>query len=1272
MSTDVTWQPVSLDDARELLDLTSGNKDQAWEAIAEEQLIGAVDLYRRLGEQHIAWLSDEVGLGKTFVAMAVAALLRRQKPDARILYLLPSSRLLPKWKREIMLFSRRNIRARDDLLKTLQGTPARPLIDVETLHELALETNFEPDRDFLCTLGAFSFALKSSISSSEGDEHPSTYRTRWKPAWETLLQILPEDEQKRLSWSELDWDQIEHPPRVTQAEGDKSAAHLAGAEKVALKVAVAEVINSVLPDFDLVICDESHNLRHGLGAETSRNRMLSVALGGVYCDIDREPSHRLLQGRALERRSRRVLMVTATPFQHSFAELTRQAAVFGFTTSAPSLNAQPLQVVADLAKLTQVRDEHGELAKQRDEIVKKLIIRRLGTLKVGKEAKTRNQYRREFRQGGMSKAEDARLPPPKLRERLLLAMVQKRVLDVLRPESGSTGWSFQPGLLSSFESFGQTLETRAKKKKQKKTAIHEGEVTKDGRPVADDEAKALDALFVSYQDAFQERMPHPKLDEVAKAIASDAWNNGEKSLVFVRRVRTTEELATRITWFFDESLNGWISEQLPEKLRPEWAEVWRQFANYRDRQRQESGAARSLFGWYFRYSKGSANSEEEDNEEKDSLIGIGGMLATEGLQASRPWSVLLEDNPVLALFDYDEGRLRAWAEEHSEYLRNGSLKYAYINQIDGSQVRTQRESTSSVWFSSFQAAALDLIADTAAGWRKEIAKSLRKLRFPIDKVPSPADRDRFLSFHGEPADWLVLPTFFSELQRHDDLCDELWPSGSLRVGSRDRESVDLTQREQRMLMTAQLLRSGRSYLDLWLAVVCAKGAMDKEGVSLTLGRSNGATVMNEQVAPTLRSIAENLIRRLKAQRTSHEIDLPSSPLTAWLEIRRAQSSFETLRAVNFPGIDSGSTAKARVLLRNTLTGLEPAIALHGSSKTERAMEQFRMPGFPLVMVATSVVQEGVDLHTFCRKVVHYGIDGSATGTEQRNGRVDRRGSLISRLMTKSPSETIDVYFPHLRESLEPLQMAALFQQMNRFLIMANEIAPDALADQQQTLCAMSQQLELPAAYPPPYQEPLVSAYKAEPPASSICVGLRAVPALPAAPDSLGKPLGVRGITFSDPVQEGTGPRWRTTASLPLTPRRDQPLLIEVQTGIERGVATLVVESPVWPFEFGYSKKAEVPQEQAALAEVLRAWQPPPGTHLLSRQRSKNKINLYLRSEVPLPKGLKLADQVWAWAGHVATVADELEQRIGRAASGPVDGAAMRSTKDLPDHAQEAF
>ena len=75
---------------------------------------------------------------------------------------------------------------------------------------------------------------------------------------------------------------------------------------------------------------------------------------------------------------------------------------------------------------------------------------------------------------------------------------------------------------------------------------------------------------------------------------------------------------------------------------------------------------------------------------------------------------------------------------------------------------------------------------------------------------------------------------------------------------------------------------------------------------------------------------------------------------------------------------------------------------------ERLMLAFNSPFFPEVLVASSVMAEGVDLHQDCRHVIHHDLDWNPSTLEQRTGRLDRIGSKASRA-----GQPVVIYEPFL-------------------------------------------------------------------------------------------------------------------------------------------------------------------------------------------------------------------------------------------------------------------
>lgn len=72
-------------------------------------------------------------------------------------------------------------------------------------------------------------------------------------------------------------------------------------------------------------------------------------------------------------------------------------------------------------------------------------------------------------------------------------------------------------------------------------------------------------------------------------------------------------------------------------------------------------------------------------------------------------------------------------------------------------------------------------------------------------------------------------------------------------------------------------------------------------------------------------------------------------------------------------------------------------------RTEDLRKAFNSPFWPHVLITTSVGQEGLDFHHWCRRVVHWDLCSNPVDLEQREGRVDRYASLaVRRALAKEP------------------------------------------------------------------------------------------------------------------------------------------------------------------------------------------------------------------------------------------------------------------------------
>jgi hypothetical protein len=137
--------------------------------------------------------------------------------------------------------------------------------------------------------------------------------------------------------------------------------------------------------------------------------------------------------------------------------------------------------------------------------------------------------------------------------------------------------------------------------------------------------------------------------------------------------------------------------------------------------------------------------------------------------------------------------------------------------------------------------------------------------------------------------------------------------------------------------------------------------------------------------------------------------LPDPDHEQWMSTRRKQGRLHALRdtlgirsapvKVFSPGSPGRGSLKLAAHAVLPLTDTEAHTATRGGIKQLRAddlRQAFNTPFWPHVLCTTSVGQEGLDFHQWCRCVVHWDLCSSPVDMEQREGRIDRFKSLAIR------------------------------------------------------------------------------------------------------------------------------------------------------------------------------------------------------------------------------------------------------------------------------------
>ncbi len=951
-------------------------------SVGELQREGTVAAFNMLARNGCAYLADEVGMGKTYVALGIMSLLRYFDPHARVIVIAPRQNIQEKWRKELTNFVRNNWKIIGNRVKSLESTPVWEPVVCGNLATFAHEVLLNQDRDFFLRMTSFSLAAKNLED-----------RQRMRKALiEAIKWIKTRDIDIRTPESFLDTYSV--------------------------------ALNGAIPDADLLIVDESHNLKQGFGEKVSnRNRVMGLAFG--------HPRGRDYQQDWYKQKAKRVLFLSATPFEDDYAAIHRQLEVFGFGNR--NLSEPGSEELLNVATLSNPQEE----APIKKRIVERLVIRRTSGIMISKRKYTKNMYRREWRKGGVETF-DQPITIDDAKTRLIVALMQKKVSEVLQTERFKN--SFQIGMLSSFESFSQDLNTALR---QNASTTEVGpQVEPPHQTAAFDDAdqqfglnheeragidsNAIAQIARSFEEKFGQPLPHPKLDRVVETL-SDVFQNGEKALVFVRRVATVGELARKLNLKF----NAWVRRRMETFLPDLGSEIDAIFHRYEAELRQERlnhrsdpadvdgrrtikepttielredlvldqdvGGVKSFFEWFFR---GMGPSE---------LLSGAAFQRNRLSATSSVYSTLFEDNYVAEILNVEPHQslstlasvLALTIEECTFRLRE--LAYAYFSTRS-----RQKEGYPRLYvYESYQVAALTLISRSSLENSAKATIILQE-RFLDSSLGQPNSTPPGFP---SPDAHLSMPTVFTELKPHQELRKALWP-----IESKGDFRTEFRRREQRRELFSAIARLGAAYIDLYLLGMKISGSFEL-----------GLREHEDQVAPQL---ARDFVALLAEQRHQEGFH-------AFRELSDASKTFDTLVAVNFADIEQQELASlARYF--GTILGQQVPVGEVSGQVNKRVVAQFRMPGFPLALISTDVLQEGEDLHTFCRRVLHYGVAWTPSAIEQRTGRIDRIGGLVQRNLDGRVSEPeaeelIQVFYPHLRDTVELLQVRKVLRRLNQFI-----------------------------------------------------------------------------------------------------------------------------------------------------------------------------------------------------------------------------------------------
>jgi superfamily II DNA or RNA helicase len=890
----------------------------------EDTVLRALAILR---EQPGVVLADEVGMGKTFEALGVAAAFHHALPQSRIIVLTPGPDLNIKWGKEISKFSSRSeerppiydFGAGEPAVKDLAGllrslrAGARLVVAPVTAFQAARARD---SQEYLLGLYFVWKDLHGQTANAILRRFRDGALERVDPRQKSFLGVIPYAEVA----PHLD-AVFGHPARKNEPPGlddlyrelGYDAFENGDAVRRAIDQARFRLVRELMPELSLLILDEAHKLKN---ANAVRTRAVRTAF---------------------RRRFRKALFLTATPFQLDIGELRQVFALFGKARGAPtSIREQTAALFADIreyqaayddlhrawagldhgtaALLDAHLDERAELTRPLDDSSLAAVYQRFRALLTLKEARVEPGLRRWMIR---SLREDKRVyrnrEKPSLDARgpnaLPFLLYERLIAELFRVRSPTHKAAVQINMVSSYAA------ARA-------SALLSGEERTRDQPTVE----VYRSLLVDVLTRFSGHASHhPKLDHVASQALAAA-ERGEKTLVFCARVETLRELAA--------------------ELASEWE-------------------ARLLRRWQALYP-GASEEDIFDRRDEDDKVKKGKHAALQQRfhRGQDPLYLALRERyvqDVLHLHDWPLAHLDVITEEANRILQTVETGQTAATRLDYRLAkRCVEQATARLWER--------LEPGAAAGHAAAIARLCdpRFIAFGYDLEPDPHEGDETGSHRPS---WHISRDVAELVVRPGT---HLWSTLKHDVSEfSERTRIDIVERLARYLTFRQV-----PFLVQVLESASAQG--------LSLDPIESRPLLDLVDRFWLTPAGKQWVDRCAAFLDHYSVapeDLRPELLEA---IQRAD------------------------FVRHTRDG----------ASREKLREAFNTPLFPMVLIANEVMQEGLDLHRSCRRVVHHDLAWNPAQLEQRVGRVDRLGSLTARLRAKDPSVTLDVLYPLIKNTID--------------------------------------------------------------------------------------------------------------------------------------------------------------------------------------------------------------------------------------------------------------
>ena len=544
-------------------------------------------------------------------------------------------------------------------------------------------------------------------------------------------------------------------------------------------------------------------------------------------------------------------------------------------------------------------------------------------------------------------------------ETLAVGLVQKGLDKLLQNE----GNRYKIGFLSSFESLQSSIDN----KKSANKSEHDSQASQKQREYENDqtsgvtETDAPDANFINkfateFDKKFNEQLPHPKVDSVVKQVAESAFGTNPNP-GGEKFLIFTRRVSTVKT--LQKKLAKLHEKSIEERIKECWGKT---------------------LDWSGKDFKIEVTDDEDDPE--NSEIAIEKSRLREAM-AEKGWlyryKKTFRGSGRNSLF-FEDGWLYRLCQAGGEKPQVAASK---LPDCIWAEAWSRGPNSEKKRFRYIAIQALERCPDifgldkkTAKPWLEAYQTILHEY---VNQVPSEQKKDPEPDLFSYPTLW----TLWDEYALKDSMSLPDIKSDCQNL----TKSEKLLERQVIRTILGQIFRLTDTLIDLYYAEQASgqnKSVFPRKFLDWLSSDQTGA--------PQLRKGCSEWIQHLRLIVNSCLGGVGKN----WQELAKNETWHQLNYLLPVAGITGGS----------------------GAHKT--AVPLFRTPTYPKVIVCTDTLKEGVDLHLFCDRVIHYGVAWTSGDLEQRTGRVDRYFSLIERRLSEndSPDTKLHVGYPYVESSLE--------------------------------------------------------------------------------------------------------------------------------------------------------------------------------------------------------------------------------------------------------------